>query len=524
MCQSKRSEFTKGYGLMRKIKIQRLSRRSVLLGVLLLSLKCPALAADLNEVIGLNNQAVKAMNESKLTTAITILETALSIDRTYSLARENLAIAHNTLALTLTEPKEALKHFHTAQLLSPENEAIEENIDKAVKALGKNPKNYSDRLGLAGDAYREGDFIGAYAEYCAALKLGSDALIIKMKNDAAEKIAKKFLFVFPDFAVEATKKLNSAKPALTSVLETDKKSDDYMREVSRKIKEAWKPPKSNVSSITVVVFKINSDGRAKKIALSKSSRNGALDRAALKAVAAASPFPKLVFQDQENIDVQYTFTHNARQESYRGRERVQPDPFLVALVKPLSKSSIQKLKLENQANRATATAVAEALELKRNFRDAHELYKRIISALQSSKNCDEGNLRSYQQSAERSQLFASLRAERETVNIKPIVLQCVQVLSKPQYLHQATYSALENYLLMKLKGCNADLFEFSCLIEKQSDIEVNTKLSFAQKIFDEEERKVGENDQRLEALRKRLKKYQEAIDEPTMTDTTSTAN
>lgn len=495
--------------LMRKIKIQRLSRRSVLLGVLLLSLKCPALATDLNEVIGLNNQAVKAMNESKLTEAIAILETALSLDRTYSLARENLAIAHNTLALTLTKPKEALKHFHTAQLLSPENEAIEQKIEKAVKALGKNPKNYSDRLALAGDAYREGDFIGAYAEYCAALKFGSDALTIRMRDDSADKIAKRFLFVPPAFDVEATKKLNSPKPTLVSVLETDKKSDDYMQEVSKKIKEAWKPPKHNVSSITVVVFKINSDGKAKHVALAKSSRNGALDRAALMAVAAASPFPKLVFQDQENIDVQFTFTYSARRGSNTTGERVWPDPFLVALEKPLGKSSIQKLKLENQANRAIATAAAEALELKRNFRDAHALYERIIMVLLTSKNYDDGNLRSYQQSAERSKIFASLRTERETVKIEPLVLQCMQVLSKPQYLHKATYSVLENCLLMKLKNCNADMFEFSCSLEEQSDIETSTKLSFTQKIFDAEEKKVNTNEQHIKALQKQLQKYQE---------------
>lgn len=84
----------------------------------------------------------------------------------------------------------------------------------------------------------------------------------------------------------------------------------YMRELQRRIKLNWDPPKGNESKTVVLLFKIAKDGRLLSCRVHKSSGLPTADRAALKAVELTAPFKPLPadFKGQ-NIDIQFTFDY-----------------------------------------------------------------------------------------------------------------------------------------------------------------------------------------------------------------------
>ena len=85
----------------------------------------------------------------------------------------------------------------------------------------------------------------------------------------------------------------------------------YMRELQRRIKLNWDPPKGNESKRVVLLFKIAKDGRLLSCRVQKSSGMPSADQAALKAVELTAPFRPLPadFKGQ-SIDIQFTFDYN----------------------------------------------------------------------------------------------------------------------------------------------------------------------------------------------------------------------
>ena len=85
----------------------------------------------------------------------------------------------------------------------------------------------------------------------------------------------------------------------------------YMRELQRRIKMNWDPPKGNESKRVVLLFKIAKDGRLLSCRVNKSSGLPTADQAALKAVELTAPFRPLPadFKGQ-SIDIQFTFDYN----------------------------------------------------------------------------------------------------------------------------------------------------------------------------------------------------------------------
>lgn len=98
-------------------------------------------------------------------------------------------------------------------------------------------------------------------------------------------------------------------PGIDALREAD--FGPYMRELQRRIKMNWDPPKGNESKRVVLLFKIAKDGRLLSCRVNKSSGLPTADQAALKAVELTAPFRPLPadFKGQ-SIDIQFTFDYN----------------------------------------------------------------------------------------------------------------------------------------------------------------------------------------------------------------------
>ena len=85
----------------------------------------------------------------------------------------------------------------------------------------------------------------------------------------------------------------------------------YMRELQRRIKMNWDPPKGNESKRVVLLFKIAKDGRLLSCSVFKSSGLPGADKAAINAVQATAPFRPLPAEFRgQSIDIQFTFDYN----------------------------------------------------------------------------------------------------------------------------------------------------------------------------------------------------------------------
>ena len=98
-------------------------------------------------------------------------------------------------------------------------------------------------------------------------------------------------------------------PGIDAIREPD--FGPYMRDLQRRIKMNWDPPKGNESKRVVLLFKIAKDGRLLSCSVFKSSGLPNADKAALNAVHLTAPFRPLPadFKGQ-SIDIQFTFDYN----------------------------------------------------------------------------------------------------------------------------------------------------------------------------------------------------------------------
>lgn len=101
----------------------------------------------------------------------------------------------------------------------------------------------------------------------------------------------------------------NGRPGIDAVKEPD--WGPYMRELQRRIKRNWDPPRGNESKRVVVMFKIAKDGRLLSLKTMKSSGNIEADKAAMSAVELTAPFSPLPPEHREgSIDIQFTFDYN----------------------------------------------------------------------------------------------------------------------------------------------------------------------------------------------------------------------
>jgi|AGTN01.2.fsa_nt_gi signal peptidase I, bacterial type len=122
--------------------------------------------------VDLNDQGVKALEQKNYHQAIQFFKSALAIDREYTLARENLSIAYNNIAIeNAGTPDTALDSLHKAMFLDPDNPLTIKNLNGILKRMGKDPKKYEDRIKLAEYAEERRRAIDALVEYREALKI-----------------------------------------------------------------------------------------------------------------------------------------------------------------------------------------------------------------------------------------------------------------------------------------------------------------------------------------------------------------
>jgi len=99
------------------------------------------------------------------------------------------------------------------------------------------------------------------------------------------------------------------RPGVDALKEPD--FGPYMRELQRKIKRRWNPPRGNKSKRVVLLFKLSKDGRLLDLKVHTASGQPESDRAAVEAVKAAAPFRPLPPEYRgDDIDIQFTFDYN----------------------------------------------------------------------------------------------------------------------------------------------------------------------------------------------------------------------
>ena len=101
----------------------------------------------------------------------------------------------------------------------------------------------------------------------------------------------------------------NGRPGIDAIREPD--FGPYMRDLQRRIKMNWNPPKGNESKRVVLMFKIAKDGRLLSCSVFKSSGLQSADQAALDAVKLTAPFKPLPAEyKNSSIDIQFTFDYN----------------------------------------------------------------------------------------------------------------------------------------------------------------------------------------------------------------------
>ena len=139
----------------------------------------------------------------------------------------------------------------------------------------------------------------------------SDALVSSSKSSVSERI-------IPDTISELvyhyfSKNINASNNNFFENGKTNISDVDfapYMRELQRRIKLNWNPPKANSTQKTVVSMKIAKDGRLISSKIKQSSGSPSTDRAALTAIELTAPFRPLPSNyNGQSVDIDFTFNN-----------------------------------------------------------------------------------------------------------------------------------------------------------------------------------------------------------------------
>ena len=98
-------------------------------------------------------------------------------------------------------------------------------------------------------------------------------------------------------------------PGIDAIREPD--FGPYMKDLQRRIKMNWDPPKGDQSKRVILLFTISRDGRLLNVSVHKSSGQTSADNAAINAVKLTAPFRPLPPEFKgSSVDIQFTFDYN----------------------------------------------------------------------------------------------------------------------------------------------------------------------------------------------------------------------
>lgn len=110
----------------------------------------------------------------------------------------------------------------------------------------------------------------------------------------------------------------SSVPRLPQKEEPSVDFGPYMKELQRRIKRHWFPPKGDESKRVVVFFHVSKGGQLSGLRLLRTSGVPQADQKAIEAVAVTAPFDALPAQCTEKVvDIEFTFDYNANGNSAR---------------------------------------------------------------------------------------------------------------------------------------------------------------------------------------------------------------
>lgn len=260
-----------------------------------------------NTVICICNYANKLMAQNKPKEAVSLLEQVFKRSPDYELARTNLSVAYNNLAVSCKSPEEALQNATRAALLCPNDKGAKTNLDYALHNANIALADAAARVKYADTLNAKGDTPAAYFQYQTAMQ---DSPAEKNestaeKNDIQTKIDS---IIAPEEAQKWSTRGGAGAGVLFNAIELDTTKDaafkfdylPYVRTVERKVRSCFKPPAAIGNRKVALALDIAPNGTARNTRVNKSCGDKAIDATALTAVKNAAPFkplPSEVFYD-----------------------------------------------------------------------------------------------------------------------------------------------------------------------------------------------------------------------------------
>ena len=131
----------------------------------------------------LANTGTAAAMAGKYETAIEKLQAALELNPNMDLAKKNLAVAANNLAIADgTSDEKGLALLHLSLYWDPQNKAGRENLNSRLRSAGKDPFSQPARLALAEQYLAAGKRKAAIVEYREALAIKENPVIREKLN------------------------------------------------------------------------------------------------------------------------------------------------------------------------------------------------------------------------------------------------------------------------------------------------------------------------------------------------------
>lgn len=261
----------------------------------------PAAWSASSEVIGLNNEGIRALNSGNYELAIEKLEAALNLDPSYQLAKDNLAITYNNYGLMKqTDPDQALRLFHKSLKFGPSNPTTKANIEAIMGLMKMDPNSFSDRVKIGDQARKDDNLEAAQFEYEAALNIKTDDTIKTQLELVKTELRKRR---------KSESKSGSSTADLPTLTDKTDALIDYAEYVSQRAKKYWKVSKVIKSTEVWIIATINKDGKLEDVNMESSGEWPLAAESALESIKKAAPYKPLPPDSPSIVNIRITFKY-----------------------------------------------------------------------------------------------------------------------------------------------------------------------------------------------------------------------